>query len=52
MNYQEEDGVKKVIAYASRNLSSSEKNSALKLEFLALKWAITDELSDLWAENW
>ena len=41
--YQEQDNEKRVIAYASRTLSSSEKNyPAHKLEFLALKWAVTD----------
>ena len=41
--YQVDDnGVERVIAYASRSLSKSEKNApAHKLEFLALKWAIT-----------
>ena len=35
-------GKTKVIAYASRGLNKSEKNyPAHKLEFLALKWAIT-----------
>jgi len=45
--YQVEDKSRKVIAYASRSLTKSEKNySAYKLEFLALKWAITDKFSD------
>ena len=42
--YQKDDeGHQRVIAYASRSLSNTEKNyPAHKLEFLALKWAITD----------
>ena len=38
-----EDGLDRVIAYASRTLSKWERNyPAYKLEFLALKWAVTD----------
>ena len=45
--YNIQDGQKKVIAYASRSLSKSEKNySAYKLEFLALKWAVTEKFKD------
>lgn len=37
----------KVIAYASRGLSNSERRyPAHKLEFLSLKWAITDKFAD------
>ena len=45
--YQEQDGVKRVISYASRGLSKSEANySAHRLEFLALKWAVTEKFHD------
>lgn len=45
--YQVQDGQTRVIAYASRGLSCSEaKYPAHKLEFLALKWAITDKFHD------
>ena len=47
--YQNQGGVDRVISYASRTLSETEKNYHLhsgKLEFLALKWAITDRFSD------
>ena len=47
--YQRQNGSPRVIAYASRSLSASEKNyyfHAGKLEFLALKWAITEQFRD------
>ncbi|MEW8115521.1 MAG: ribonuclease H family protein [Candidatus Thiodiazotropha endolucinida] len=45
--YQHQDGRDRVVAYASRSLKPSEKNyPAHKLEFLALKWAITDKFHD------
>ena len=45
--YQCQQGVNRVIAYASRGLSHSEKNySVHKLEFLSLKWAIVDKFND------
>ena len=41
------EGQLKVIAYASRGLSKPEKNyPAHKLEFLALKWAVTDKFKE------
>eukprot|EP00745_Piridium_sociabile_P019220 TRINITY_DN29067_c0_g1_i2.p1 TRINITY_DN29067_c0_g1~~TRINITY_DN29067_c0_g1_i2.p1 ORF type:complete len:1086 (+),score=245.99 TRINITY_DN29067_c0_g1_i2:620-3877(+) len=46
---QQEDGRQAVIAYGSRSLTSAEKNYHIhsgKLEFLALKWAITDRFRD------
>ena len=45
--YQIQDGKTRVIAYASRGLSRSEKNYPVhKLEFLALKWAICEKFHD------
>ena len=47
--YQDQEGTVRVIAYASRSLTNAEKNYHLhagKLEFLALKWAITDQFCD------
>ncbi|KAG1925816.1 interleukin-1 receptor accessory protein-like 1-A [Pimephales promelas] len=45
--YQEQDGQMRVIAFASRGLTKSEaKYPAHKLEFLALKWAVTTKFSD------
>jgi hypothetical protein len=45
--YQVQDGVDRVICYASRSLSKSEKNyPAHKLEFLALKWAVGEKFYD------
>ena len=46
--YQEDnEGIKRVISYASRSLSKSEKNyPAHKLEFLALKWAVSEKFKD------
>ena len=41
------EGQKRVIAYASRSLSKSKRNYPVhKLEFLALKWAITDKFHE------
>ena len=45
--YQKQNEEMRVISYASRGLKRSEKNyPAAKLEFLALKWAITEKLHD------
>lgn len=45
--YQTQAGQKRVIFYASRGFSRSEKHcSAFKLEFLALKWSITEKFHD------
>ena len=47
MLYQYQDNQRRVIAYASRSLSPSERSyTAHKLEFLALKWAITDKFHE------
>ena len=44
---QSQEGKDWVIAYASRRLSQSECNYPVhKLEFLALKWAVTDKFHD------
>ena len=47
--YQTQEGVDRVISYASRTLSDAEKNYHMhsgKLEFLAMKWAITERFAD------
>ena len=45
--YQIQNNEKRVIAYASRGLKNSEKHHpAHKLEFLCLKWAVTDKFHD------
>lgn len=45
--YQEQEGQLRVIGYASRGLSRSESHyPAHKLEFLALKWSVTEQFSD------
>ena len=45
--YKEQEGMERVIAYASRGLRNGEKNyPAHKLELLSLKWAVTDKFHD------
>ena len=45
--YQVQDGVEKLICYASRSLTNSEsKYPVHKLEFLCLKWAITEQFHE------
>lgn len=47
--YQCQDSALRVIAYGSRTLTAAERNDRLhsgKLEFLALKWAITEQFCD------
>jgi len=45
--YQEQEGKLRTIAYASRALLQSEKNyHSNKLEFLCMKWAITEQFRD------
>ena len=47
--YQEQENKLRVISYASRTLTPAEKNYYLhsgKLEFLALKWAVTEKFKD------
>lgn len=45
--YQEQEGIMRPIAFASRGLSLSERRyPAHKLEFLALKWAVTEKFQD------
>ena len=47
VQYQVQDGVEKVISYASHSLTKSEaKYPVHKLEFLCLKWAITDQFHE------
>ena len=50
--YQVQDGVEKIISYASQPLTKSEaKYPVHKLEFLCLKWSITDQFHEYLYEN-
>ena len=43
----QDDGTKRVIAYASRTLNKAEANyDAHKLEFLALRWAVCEQFHE------
>jgi hypothetical protein len=45
--YQNQGGLNRPLAFASRGLTKSEKNYPVhKLEFLAMKWAICDKFKD------
>ena len=47
--YQDQEGKLRIVSLASRTLSLAERNYFMhsgKLEFLALKWAITEKFSD------
>ena len=45
--YQEQDGVEKVISYTSQSLAKSgSKYPIHKMEFLCLKWAMTDQFHE------
>ena len=47
MYQQQDDGTYRVISYASRSLSKTERNyDAYKLEFLALKWSVTERFHE------
>lgn len=60
---QEQNGKVRPVAYASRSLTRSERNmpnySSMKLEFLALKWAMTEKFREyllgqkciVWTDN-
>ncbi len=44
---QKQEGKARVVSYGSRTLNKAEKNyPTMKLEFLALKWAVTEKFND------
>ena len=50
---QQGDGTERVIGYASHKLSKSERNyPAQKLEFLALKWAVSTNMEEHLMSIW
>ncbi|KAG1928789.1 interleukin-1 receptor accessory protein-like 1-A, partial [Pimephales promelas] len=50
LSQEQDGGLRRPVAYASRGLRLTERNmdnySAMKLELLALKWAVTDKFRD------
>ena len=47
LSQKQDDGTERVVAYASRSLNKAERNyDAHKLEFLALKWAVTNQFHE------
>lgn len=50
---QEQDGKVRPVAYASRSLRPAEKHySSMKLEFLAMKWSMTEKFREyLWGQQ-
>lgn len=50
LSQEQDEGPRRPVAYASRGLQPTEQNmdnySAMKLELLALKWAVTDKFRD------
>lgn len=50
LSQQTDGGGVRVVAYASRGLRPAERNmsnySSMKLEFLALKWAVTERFGE------
>ena len=47
LSQKQADGTERVVAYTSHSLNKAERNyDAHKLEFLALKWAVTDQFHE------